>query len=76
MCLWGATLAFGAGFAAVSINGATVNKFPKLTPGEKSFLSTVPSITGSFFRIPLGMHVGTFFYYLKNLFKNVILFNL
>lgn len=58
MCLWGATLAFGAGFAAVSINGATVNKFPKLTPGEKSFLSCVPSISGSLFRIPMGIHVG------------------
>lgn len=58
MALWGATIAFGAGFAAVAINNATVNKFPKLSPGEKSFFSVCSSITGSLFRIPMGVHVS------------------
>jgi len=56
--LWGATLAFGAGFAAVSINGATVGKLTALTDSEKALLAVCPSITGSCLRFPLGLHIG------------------
>lgn len=60
--LFGATLGFFAGFAAVSLFGPTATKFKDLmglSPVMVGFLVAVPSLSGSLLRIPFGAWVDT-----------------
>ncbi len=60
--LFGATLGFFAGFAAVALFGTTATKFNevmKLTPVMVGFLVAIPSLSGSLLRIPFGAWVDT-----------------
>lgn len=60
--LFGATLGFFAGFAAVSLFGPTAAKFKDLmglTPVMVGFLVAIPSLSGSLLRIPFGAWVDT-----------------
>ncbi len=60
--LFGATLGFFAGFAAVSLFGPTASKFKEamdLSPVLVGLLVAVPSLSGSLLRIPFGAWVDT-----------------
>ena len=60
--LFGATLGFFAGFAAVSLFGPTASRFKDvldLTPVMVGLLVAVPSLSGSLLRIPFGAWVDT-----------------
>ncbi|GAB4461689.1 MAG: nitrate/nitrite transporter [Anaerolineales bacterium] len=60
--LFGATLGFFAGFAAVALFGPTAQKFKDLmglTPVMVGFLVAIPSLSGSLLRIPFGAWVDT-----------------
>ena len=60
--LFGATLGFFAGFAAVALFGPTANKFKdvmQLTPVMIGFLVAIPALSGSLLRIPFGAWVDT-----------------
>ena len=60
--LFGATLGFFAGFAAVSLFGPTANRFKEvmeLSPVMIGLLVAVPSLSGSLLRIPFGAWVDT-----------------
>lgn len=58
--LFGATLGFFVGFAAVALFGATASKFNEvmqLTPVMVGVLVAIPSLSGSLLRIPFGAWV-------------------
>lgn len=58
--LFGATLGFFFGFAAVALFGTTANKFKdlmQLTPVMLGFLVAVPNLSGSLLRIPFAAWV-------------------
>lgn len=60
--LFGATLGFFIGFAAVSLFGPTAQKFRdvmQLTPVMVGFLVAMPSLSGSLLRIPFSAWVDT-----------------
>jgi NNP family nitrate/nitrite transporter-like MFS transporter len=60
--LFGATLGFFAGFAAVALFGTTASRFNEvmgLTPVMVGLLVAVPSLSGSLLRIPFGAWVDT-----------------
>jgi NNP family nitrate/nitrite transporter-like MFS transporter len=60
--LFGATLGFFAGFAAVSLFGPTAGRFNQvmdLTPVMVGLLVAAPSLSGSLLRIPFGAWVDT-----------------
>jgi len=60
--LFGATLGFFVGFAAVSLFGPTANRFQELmdlSPVLVGLLVAVPSLSGSLLRIPFGAWVDT-----------------
>jgi len=60
--LFGATLGFFIGFAAVALFGPTANKFKDvmhLTPVMIGFLVAMPSLSGSLLRIPFSAWVDT-----------------
>ena len=60
--LFGATLGFFIGFAAVSLFGPTAQKFREvmqLTPVMVGFLVAMPSLSGSLLRIPFSAWVDT-----------------
>ena len=60
--LWGATLGFFFGMAAVSLFGPTAHKFEavmKLDPAMVGLLVAIPSLSGSLLRIPFGAWVDT-----------------
>jgi NNP family nitrate/nitrite transporter-like MFS transporter len=60
--LFGATLGFFIGFAAVSLFGPTAQKFKdvmQLTPVMVGFLVAMPSLSGSLLRIPFSAWVDT-----------------
>jgi len=60
--LFGATLGFFIGFAAVSLFGPTAHKFKdvmQLTPVMVGFLVAMPSLSGSLLRIPFSAWVDT-----------------
>ncbi len=60
--LFGATLGFFIGFAAVALFGPTANKFKEvmhLTPVMVGFLVAMPSLSGSLLRIPFSAWVDT-----------------
>jgi len=60
--LFGATLGFFAGFAAVALFGPTASKFKDimaLTPTMIGLLVAAPSLSGSLLRIPFGAWVDT-----------------
>jgi NNP family nitrate/nitrite transporter-like MFS transporter len=60
--LFGATLGFFAGFAAVSLFGPTAGRFNEvmdLTPVMVGLLVAAPSLSGSLLRIPFGAWVDT-----------------
>jgi len=60
--LFGATLGFFAGFAAVALFGPTANKFKDimaLTPTMIGLLVAAPALSGSLLRIPFGAWVDT-----------------
>ena len=60
--LFGATLGFFVGFAAVALFGPTAQKFKDvmgLTPVMVGFLVAMPSLSGSLLRIPFGAWVDT-----------------
>jgi NNP family nitrate/nitrite transporter-like MFS transporter len=60
--LFGATLGFFAGFAAVSLFGPTAGRFNEvmdLSPVMVGLLVAVPSLSGSLLRIPFGAWVDT-----------------
>ena len=60
--LFGATLGFFAGFAAVSLFGPTASRFKEvmhLTPVMVGLLVAAPSLSGSLLRIPFGAWVDT-----------------
>lgn len=60
--LFGATLGFFAGFAAVSLFGPTASQFKEvmdLTPVMIGLLVAAPSLSGSLLRIPFGAWVDT-----------------
>ncbi len=60
--LFGATLGFFAGFAAVALFGTTASKFSEvmtLTPVMIGLLVAIPSLSGSLLRIPFGAWVDT-----------------
>ena len=60
--LFGATLGFFAGFAAVSLFGPTASRFKdvlELTPVMVGLLVAVPALSGSLLRIPFGAWVDT-----------------
>lgn len=60
--LFGATLGFFIGFAAVALFGPTAYKFKEvmgLTPVMVGFLVAIPSLSGSLLRIPFGAWVDT-----------------
>ncbi|MGB9802342.1 MAG: hypothetical protein ACPLUI_00860, partial [Desulfofundulus sp.] len=58
--LFGATLGFFIGFAAVALFGPTAKIFRDLmglTPGQVGLLVAIPSLSGSLLRIPFGAWV-------------------
>ncbi|MGE5224640.1 MAG: MFS transporter [Omnitrophica WOR_2 bacterium] len=58
--LFGATLGFFFGFAAVALFGSTANKFKdlmQLTPVMLGFLVAIPNLSGSILRIPFAAWV-------------------
>jgi len=60
--LFGATLGFFVGFAAVSLFGPTANQFKDvmaLSPMQVGFLVAMPSLSGSLLRIPFSAWVDT-----------------
>ncbi|MEG0949076.1 MAG: MFS transporter [Bacteroidales bacterium] len=60
--LWGATLGFFFGMAAVSLFGPTAHKFEavmNLDPTMVGLLVAIPSLSGSLLRIPFGAWVDT-----------------
>lgn len=60
--LFGATLGFFAGFAAVSLFGPTASRFTdvmQLTPVMVGLLVAAPSLSGSLLRVPFGAWVDT-----------------
>lgn len=60
--LWGSTLGFFFGMAAVSLFGPTAHKFEevmKLDPTTVGLLVAIPSLSGSILRIPFGAWVDT-----------------
>ena len=60
--LFGATLGFFAGFAAVALFGTTASRFSEvmtLTPVMIGLLVAIPSLSGSLLRIPFGAWVDT-----------------
>ncbi|MGL5785881.1 MAG: MFS transporter [Bacteroidales bacterium] len=60
--LWGATLGFFFGMAAVSLFGPTAHKFGSvmhLDPTSIGLLVAIPSLSGSILRIPFGAWVDT-----------------
>jgi MFS transporter, NNP family, nitrate/nitrite transporter len=60
--LFGATLGFFAGFAAVSLFGPTASRFTDtlgLSPIMVGLLVSIPSLSGSLLRIPFGAWVDT-----------------
>jgi MFS transporter, NNP family, nitrate/nitrite transporter len=60
--LFGATLGFFVGFAAVALFGPTANRFKEvmdLSPVLVGLLVAVPSLSGSLLRIPFGAWVDT-----------------
>lgn len=60
--LFGATLGFFIGFAAVALFGTTAQKLKdvmQLTPMMVGFLVAIPSLTGSLLRIPFAAWVDT-----------------
>ena len=60
--LFGATMGFFAGFAAVSLFGPTASRFNEvmeLTPVLVGLLVAVPALSGSLLRIPFGAWVDT-----------------
>ena len=60
--LFGATLGFFAGFAAVSLFGPTASRFNDvmhLDPILIGLLVAIPSLSGSLLRIPFGAWVDT-----------------
>lgn len=60
--LWGATLGFFIGFAAVSLFGPTAHRFKEvmdLSPTLVGLLVAIPMLTGSLFRIPFSAWVDT-----------------
>jgi len=60
--LFGATLGFFIGFAAVSLFGPTAKKLQdlmQLTPVMIGFLVAMPSLSGSLLRIPFAAWVDT-----------------
>lgn len=60
--LWGATLGFFFGFAAVALFGPTAAKFQQvmhLSPMAVGFLVAMPSLSGSLLRIPFAAWVET-----------------
>jgi NNP family nitrate/nitrite transporter-like MFS transporter len=60
--LFGATLGFFIGFAAVALFGVTANKFKdamQLTPAMVGLLVAIPSLSGSLLRIPFAAWVDT-----------------
>lgn len=60
--LWGATLGFFFGFAAVALFGPTAMRFQQvmgLSPIAVGFLVAIPSLSGSLLRIPFAAWVET-----------------
>lgn len=60
--LWGATLGFFIGFAAVSLFGPTAHRFQEvmdLSPTLVGLLVAIPMLTGSLLRIPFSAWVDT-----------------
>jgi NNP family nitrate/nitrite transporter-like MFS transporter len=60
--LFGATMGFFAGFAAVALFGPTASKFNEvmqLSPLMIGFLVAIPSLSGSLLRIPFGAWVDS-----------------
>ncbi len=60
--LFGATLGFFIGFAAVALFGVTANKFKdalQLSPALVGLLVAIPSLSGSLLRIPFAAWVDT-----------------
>ena len=60
--LWGATLGFFVGFAAVALFGPTAGRFKEvmdLSPMAVAFLVAMPSLSGSLLRIPFAAWVDT-----------------
>ncbi|MCB1195040.1 MFS transporter [bacterium] len=60
--LWGATLGFFIGFAAVSLFGPTANRIKNvmdLSPFLVGILVAIPALTGSLLRIPFAAWVDT-----------------
>ncbi len=60
--LFGATLGFFIGFAAVALFGVTANRFKdamQLTPSMVGLLVAIPSLSGSLLRIPFAAWVDT-----------------
>ena len=60
--LWGATLGFFVGFAAVSLFGPTAHRFKEvmdLSPTLVGLLVAIPMLTGSLLRIPFSAWVDT-----------------
>ncbi|MCC7154514.1 MAG: MFS transporter [Bryobacterales bacterium] len=60
--LWGATLGFSIGFAAVALFGPTAARFQEvmgLSPMAVGFLVAMPSLSGSLLRIPFAAWVET-----------------
>ncbi len=60
--LWGATLGFFVGFAAVALFGPTAGRFREamdLSPVAVGFLVAMPALSGSLLRIPFAAWVDT-----------------
>lgn len=60
--LWGATLGFFVGFAAVALFGPTAGRFREvmeLSPVAVAFLVAMPALSGSLLRIPFAAWVDT-----------------
>jgi NNP family nitrate/nitrite transporter-like MFS transporter len=60
--LWGATLGFFVGFAAVALFGPTASRFREvmeLSPLAVGFLVAMPALSGSLLRIPFAAWVDT-----------------
>ncbi len=60
--LWGATLGFFVGFAAVALFGPTAARFKEamgLSPMSVGFLVAMPALSGSLLRIPFSAWVDT-----------------
>lgn len=60
--LFGATLGFFVGFAAVALFGPTASRFKEvmnLSPTQVALLVAIPALTGSLLRIPFSAWVDT-----------------